>query len=223
MIYIIVFFLEILLLFFLSRNLKAKIFGFLFRVIKNEKWVIVFYSILFLPGTFVHEASHFLFSLLLFVPVGQMNLVPKLGSEDGGVELGSIPVAKTDVIRKTLIGIAPLIFGIISTFFLVSYFGKIDYWWLKIIFGYLIFEIANSMFSSKKDLEGSWVLALIIVLFIAILYFLGVRISISSDSFISVTFTEIVKKVNLFLLVPLSINLALILLSEILGKGIKRK
>lgn len=126
MIYLAIFILEIIFLFSLSKNLKGKLFRFFLKVTKNKKWTVILYSLVFLPGTFIHEVSHFLVSLFLLVPVGQMNLIPKLEGEK--LELGSVPTAKTDIIRGTLIGIAPLIFGVALIFFLISYFGELNAW-----------------------------------------------------------------------------------------------
>ena len=66
---------------------------------------------LFFIGTVVHELSHLLTSLALFVRVGKINLFgPKHDKKEGGYTLGYVEHERTDPFRGTLIGLAP-IFG----------------------------------------------------------------------------------------------------------------
>lgn len=71
---------------------------------------IVIFSLILLPGVFLHELSHFLMAKILRVPTGRFTLIPRM--ENGStLVMGSVEVAKVDFIRDTLIGAAPLISG----------------------------------------------------------------------------------------------------------------
>lgn len=178
---------EILFLYLLSRRVTSKVF----RLIRNY----YLFALLFLPGTFVHEIAHFLVALFLFVPVGQPEFMPK--KQEGGIKLGSVPIGKCDPIRRTLIGIAPIIFGLgilfVSTFYVHN----------LILLGFIVFEIGNTMFSSKKDLEGIIPVIAVIILIGLALYIWGLRINFNVDQ-------ELIKKADLFLLVPIIIDLVLV-------------
>jgi len=124
-------------------------------------------AFIFFPGTLIHELSHALMAGILLVPVHDIHLLPKL-TEDG-VILGSVEFEKTDPIRRSLIGIAPMIGGIL-VIGLVVWFGRqntilnLDLIWqigLLLLTFYLIFTVSNTLYSSKKDLEGVWIIVLI--------------------------------------------------------------
>src|SRR4030042_3650270 len=217
MIFLILLILEILILYFFSRRVVKSVYRFFYRVTKRKNWTMYLFAVLFLPGTFIHEASHFLTALFLLVPVGKLEFFPKQ-KDEGGVNLGSVAIAKTDPLRRFLIGVGPLIFGltiIFSTIYLVSTNQFIKEWWGNILAGIIIFQIANSMFSSKKDLEGAIILFVLLFIIIIILILLGVNIP---NSLSGVTFSpktlEIIKKANFFLLVPIVIDAVVFQLLE---------
>jgi hypothetical protein len=78
--------------------------------------------LLFAPGTFLHELSHLAMALALGVPTGRFVVWPMPG-EDGGLRLGSVEVAQTDLIRSSLIGVAPLVAGTAATGLIGSLLG----------------------------------------------------------------------------------------------------
>ena len=93
-VFLIIIFFEIIVLFLLSKNVTKRVYLLFFHIFKSKKIAIYVYSVIFLPGTFVHELSHFLFALFLLVPVGEVDLVPTI--EEGNVKLGSVAIGKTD-------------------------------------------------------------------------------------------------------------------------------
>lgn len=220
MIYLALIILEITILYYLSRKLVAEIYGFLYQVTKRRSWTIYLYSALFLPGTFIHEISHFLAALFLLVPVGKLELLPNI-EKDGGFKLGSVAIAKTDPLRRFLIGVAPLIFGL-SIIFSLTYFastgGIINTWWGNVLTGILIFQVANSMFASKKDLEGAIYLIIIIAFIIILFLIIGVRIPVNiSDYSLCNKSTEILKNAGLFLSIPIIIDTTVLFIFRKLG------
>lgn len=134
---------------------------------------LVVYFVLVLPGVVLHELSHWAMAKLLRVRVSRMSLGPvrKRGNK---VSLGSVRVGKVDVVRGTLIGVAPLLaasaaIGLIGNAVLgvddllasapqggwelvVAGVREIvavpDFWlWL-----YLIFALSNAMLPSESDM-----------------------------------------------------------------------
>lgn len=165
MLYVFIFLAELAVLFFSSR-LLTKSLSFL---------PINLISIIFLPGIVIHELSHFIFSSLLFVRAGEIEFTPKV--EDRSVKLGSVSIAKTDPVRRFLIGVSPVIFGTLVILATLSYLpGLRATWYFNLLIFYVLFVIGNTMFSSKKDMEGSIVLLIVIVFLSFALYFLGARI-----------------------------------------------
>ncbi len=190
-IYLILLIIEVFILYLLMRRATSKIFNLIYRLIKNKNLTTYIFAIIFLPGTFIHEMSHFLVALFLLVPVGQIELMPKF--EEREIKMGSVPVGKTDPIRRTLIGIAPIILGMIIIF--VSTPLSIA-WYFH---AYIAFEVGNSMFSSKKDLEGVLSVFIVLAIIFGILYYLGLRVNINIDP-------QIFKMADLYLLVPIGID-----------------
>ncbi len=135
------------------------------------------YFWLLAPGVILHELSHWLMAKLLFVPTGDMALFrPNKGKQasNGKVVLGYVEVFKTDPIRQSLIGLAPLITGILVLIIISTLlqfrngFGDgghigqtllnlpgdlwnslsqpINFLWL-----YLVFSVSNGMLPSAAD------------------------------------------------------------------------
>lgn len=209
---------EVILLFVVSSRMQRALSSALHAILHNRSVLIAVFAVLFFPGIFLHELSHLLIALLLQVPVGEVNLFPDLDSEENDVRMGSVAIATVDPIRRSLIGVAPIFFGfaaVLGILFFVFQPGQSLIWWELVIAFYLIFSISNTMFSSKKDLEGTPEILLAIIflalLIFAVLYFLGVRLSFDlSNSFASATWLQAVSLIDLFLLIPLAINFCLL-------------
>ena len=209
------FFTEIVALFFLSRILTRELSYLFYRVFRSRKVSIWLISILFLPGTIIHEFSHALMAKLLFVYVGKMELMPQLNGES--LKLGSVEIGKTDIVRNFLIGIAPFISGTIILLILLysayanNIFG-INIFTLLILL--LTFMISNTMYSSKKDMEGAIEFFLLIVAPIIVLYLLGVRFPIPQ-----INLESYFRMGSIFLAVPLVLDIAFISISKIFLRG----
>jgi len=177
---------------------------------------INFLSVIFLPGIIVHELSHLLVAIVLFVPVGNMEFIPK--RHGNSVKLGSVEIGKTDPIRRSLIGFAPVFvgFSIIST--AVYYFssnilflqsqGAYVFVILTIFLAYLLFAVSNTMFSSSKDMEGTAeILITLFIIFVAA-YLLGFHPQLSVlNKIFTKEFVELIRKSEFFLLAPIMIDL----------------
>jgi len=228
MLYLFLFLVELFLLFFLSKKLINALARIIFKITKSHRIVVNVLSIIFLPGTIFHELSHLLTAGLLLVPVGEISVLPEL--EEKGVKLGSVAIGRSDPIRRMFIGVAPVLLGLLTIFGLL-YFIKISndfLWWQILLSLYLIFQIGNTMFASKKDLEGTigFVLAGLIVTILALggLYFINLTIFQNLMTFLSSIdlnpLFNLFKTALFYLLVPLILDLMVILLTKLYPKEV---
>lgn len=176
-------------------------------------------SLLFFPGTLIHELSHAFMAVVLQVPVGNMKLFPQI--VNNGIKLGSVEIAQTDPLRRLFIGLGPFLFGtilLIATFFYAASNQLFENKLFILIAFYTVFEIGNTMFSSKKDMEGAFELVITIFIILLILYFIGFRLPAFNPELIfsNILIQETFKKSTLYLGVPIIIDLVLILLLKIL-------
>lgn len=219
-----IFLVELAVLLFLSKSVVRSFGQFLLKVTKSHQATVYILSFLFLPGTILHELSHALVAGILLVPVGEIDIFPKI--EGDHIRLGSAQVAQTDMLRRMMIGLAPVMVGlaiILSGLWIFqdNLLGPGELW-PKLLILYLVFEIANSMFSSKKDLEGALAffgsIFLAILLIIAVLYWFNLLPNLDFVSKFNSSIISFLKKINLFLLIPIGINLAIALLAKTVNK-----
>lgn len=223
MFFLFLFFFELFLLSFFSRTLMNSLARWLIKIFRNKKAAFIFLAVIFLPGTIVHELSHLITAGLLRVPAGKIEILPEI--EGNEVKFGSVGIAQTDLARRFLIGIAPVVFGlsVISTAILISInmFSDQMLWWQIALVLYFIFVVANTMFASQKDMEGSMVLYLVLILilfiFISAFYLTG-----NLDQIVSWTVKLDLKIVNSFfqrlagiMLIPIGLDFTLIAIARI--------
>jgi hypothetical protein len=154
---------------------------------------------------------------LLGVPVGEIEFMPKV--EGDHVKLGSVQIAHSDPLRRFLIGAAPFVIGTLILLGILFYtvqnhfFGN---YFLIFLVGYLVFEIGNTMFSSKKDMEGALELFGTIIILFIVFYLLGLRLPTFNPNLIlgQPLFQEVFKQGSIFLLVPLALDTIVILLFQ---------
>lgn len=180
------------------------------RFTRSQSVTIHLLSILFLPGVIIHELAHMFIASLLFVRVGEIEFWPQI--KEDGVKLGSVAVGKTDPFRRTLIGIAPVVVGlgviISSLWFFTSDVLQINPVIKYILLIYILFEVGNTMFSSKKDMEGTVVFVGAIVIILLAVFLAGFHAPfIWVGEFFSQASTEtVVKQAVMFLLAPIAVD-----------------
>lgn len=133
-------------------------------------------SLIFFPGVIIHELAHFFMANMLFVPTGEIEFFPQV--QEGGVKLGSVAIAKTDPIRRFFIGVAPIFAGI-GMIFLAAYYlhpFSLSLSWQTGVFFYLLFQIGNTMFSSKKDMEGAIGLGIFVAIIVLLFFLFGAKL-----------------------------------------------
>jgi hypothetical protein len=219
MLFVLLFVAQLVALYFTSRHLINQLFHAFFRITKSKRASFYLLSFLFLPGTFVHEFSHLIAAIITFVPVGHFSLWPEI-DEAGGVKLGSVAIAHTDPFRRTFIGVAPIVFGALILLGLVSYFPSIQGLFINpnlayVVIGYFVFVISNTMFSSRKDLEHSWIILLAIAIVMIGSYVLGLVPQITLES-IQGNLDSVMSLGTLFLLVPLIVDLGLVIIMKVI-------
>ena len=141
------------------------------------------FSIIFLPGVFLHELSHFLMAKVLRVPTGRFSILPRSLS-NGRLQLGYVETARSDIVRDSLIGAAPLIVGTLFVAYVaierfemrilwdVLRNGQFNLFWMGMralpnvrdfyLWFYLVFAVSSTMMPSESDRHG-WLELLISV------------------------------------------------------------
>jgi hypothetical protein len=201
-----VFIFELIVIYILSLLFVRSFTRLINRFSNNQKLLIFIYSFLFLPGTIIHELSHFFMAAILFVPVGQIHILPEIVEDR--VHLGTVSTAQTGIFRRTLIGLAPFFLGTTAIIISLVYLPTLALLWQKILVVYFIFEISNTMFSSQEDLSESWGLFVAITILVLIslygLYYFRISINFDLSPLINI------------LLFPLGINFLAFLIVRIL-------
>ena len=175
-------------------------------------------SFLFLPGTVIHEMAHAFMAILMGVNVGHMEFIPKLIGQS--LKLGSVEIAHTDPVRRLFIGIGPFLFGtilILGAFFYATKMSLFDNQLFVIVISYCIFEIGNTMFSSKKDMEGAFEVIVALIFITLVVYFAGFRIPAMNPSiiFANPLLLQTFQKADIYLAAPIGIDILLIVIIKI--------
>jgi len=138
-------------IFFLSRKNFNHFFHFFKKFFHNQNTVYTLISLIFLPGTIIHEFSHFFTAMFLFLPVKEIRIFPQF--ENNQIKLGHVLYVKKDFLRGILVGVAPF-FGALFLFFGLSFFNLFPNknLGINVALIYLIFTVSSLMFSSKQDL-----------------------------------------------------------------------
>lgn len=221
---------EFIVLFITSRFLFKSIFAILYFVFHSQKVAIFLLSLFFLPGVFVHEMAHLIVAELLQVKTHGIEFMPELSGNT--LKMGSVKVEQSDILRRLLIGIAPFIVGstilIVSLFILgniYSYsqaFSSVTSFVVTILIGIVIFVIANTMFSSKKDVEGLVETLVVSLILCGAVYFIGLRPDVWIASLLmQPKALEAAIKIGWLLSIPVGINVFVVLVSLPLLKKLR--
>jgi hypothetical protein len=137
----------------------------------------VLFALIFLPGVFLHELSHFLMAKVLRVQTGRFSLIPQ-AQTDGRLRLGYVETTSGGFLRDALIGVAPLVTGSVVVALIAIYrlqllplwdmarggdwttfwagMGAVpqypDFW----LWFYLAFTVSSMMMPSASDRQAWW-------------------------------------------------------------------
>jgi hypothetical protein len=182
-----------------SRWLGTRIQRLVFLFTGNTTVALYVYFVLLLPGTLLHELSHWLTARLLGVRTAGITLRPRVG-RDNKAQFGSVTIGRTDPIRESLIGVAPLLIGSavvvaiaawhlrplplasspIELLDILAALVRVPDAWLWL---YIMLAISNAMLPSASDRQSWHWAALIIALIIASAYLLGIGEQIPATAF----------------------------------------
>lgn len=200
----------------------------IYRFTRSHKVVVHILAIIFLPGTIIHELAHLLFAGVMLVPVGELSVIPEI--EGNGVKLGNVQIGHTDPFRRTIIGVAPVLLGmiLIFTIFLLVKIGTSP-WWQVFLALYLLFQIGNTMFSSKKDIEGSVLFVILVTVLTIIIslaiYFLAPTLAQNLWTYVNnINFefsTNFFKQASIYLIIPVVLDLLIIFLARFASSASK--
>ena len=189
------FMLTLLPLALLQRLLHREIQAVFLIASRSPEFTIALFSIIFLPGVLLHEFSHYLMAIILGVQTAKFSLVPEM-LPDGRLQLGYVETTKTDIVRDSLIGAAPLFVGGLFVAYLavarlhllplwdVLRNGQYNLFWLGVtllpqirdfpIWFYLTFTVSSTMLPSQSDRHAWLPLGVVIVVLIAFAILVGV-------------------------------------------------
>lgn len=233
------------LLLLIERWIHRHMQGVMLLLTGNPELAVVLYALPLLPGVFLHEMSHGLAAILMGARVGRISIWPKLKGQR--VQLGFIPVERTDAVRASLIGLAPLLTGS-AAILLIGYrvfgIGTVeaalvagDWAGLTtellralrasdaLIWAYVIFTVSNTMLPSQSDRQA-WTPVLLFLLLVGALTWavgLGPAIIESLSQALTTALRWLAMMCTLTIAVDLPFALLLMLVERVLErvKGVR--
>jgi hypothetical protein len=166
----------------------------LYRLTHNLPLAMTLYALLVWPGTVLHEVSHWLVAWLLGVRAELPHLLPSGFDEEGRMVLGHVVVERADLLRRSLIGVAPLAAGSGAVALLARFAFELPIPAIEMeglrsllplfeampdimqapnvwVYLYFLFAIASGMMPSPSDREAWPGLLLFIAIISALLFF----------------------------------------------------
>jgi hypothetical protein len=152
------------------------------------------FALIFFPGVFLHELSHFLVAKILAVPTGKFSLIPQ-AQPDGKLRLGYVETGSGGILRDALIGVAPLVTGSIFVAYtgiyqlhllplweyirvaewggfwagLAQVLKSSDFW----LWFYLTFTVSSTMMPSASDRHAWLPVGLLVAALVGLAVFAG--------------------------------------------------
>ncbi len=221
-VFFVLFCIQLIVLFFISRLSIRYIFYLLRSFTSSDTIVYSSIAFLFLPGTILHELSHFLMAIVLLLKVREIHIFPQW--EQNYIKLGRVLYEKKDVFRSILVGIAPIIVGLLFFWWLsILNVLQIEDIILKIIIFYIIFVISSTMFSSQQDLVDLIYVIPIVIIVAIIQYFFPINFSfITSQETIMKSINTFIYDINWYLFISTCIHAVLVSVIFILLRLLKK-
>jgi len=159
-------------LIYLQRLLHREIQSVFLILTRDPRITMAIFSIIFLPGVFLHELSHFVMAKILRVRTGHFSIFPQ-SLPDGRLQLGFVETSRADIVRDSLIGAAPLIVGMLFVAYVAVYRfemrilwdvfrnGQLSLFWMGVralprvhdfyLWFFLAFVVSSTMMPSESD------------------------------------------------------------------------
>ena len=154
----------------------------------------------------------------------------KVSSKPSVLQLGSAQIASADPIRMTLIGTAPFISGTIILWLILTIGLNLNITaititsianltnlsiYLLLLFGYLLFAISNTMFSSPSDLQSAGMPIILILIILGIFQLTNLNI----PQFITTYTTNLLSLLSIIFFLTLILNLIILFPIKLLTKN----
>lgn len=197
-------------LLYLTRRKMTQELGRLVRKLGGgDRAFLIVWSAIFLPGTIIHEVSHFLAAAMTGAKTGRVEIFPELPSKklrdpsapsNGALgmtaKLGFVETQRLGPVRGFLVGTAPLLVGLGILIWIAGPKDQILHTWTQdLILWYLFFTVANSLFLSWADVKQALPLLVIAAILGGGVYFAGIRPEIVPDSRLILLLTSLWKAV----------------------------
>lgn len=201
----------ILILYVVSRYMLTELFHFLHLFIRRRDLIFSTIAVIFLPGTILHELSHYLAATILFLQVGEIHIMPSW--KENHLQLGRVTYRKADVVRSIIVGVAPF-FGALFFFWFVGAFHLFPsvHIAITLFFGYLLFSISANMFSSKQDLVDLIYIIPICLITGTIFYITNMKISVEIPSLWLQNIANHLRTINIYITISIAIHIIMILI-----------
>ncbi len=181
-------------LLYLQRLMHREIQAVFLILTRHPGVTIGIFALIFIPGVFLHELSHFIMAQILRVRTGRFSLIPT-PMPDGRLQMGYVETERSDFVRDSLVGAAPILFGAlflawvaVERFQLAVMWDVLrnnqmdlfllgltilprlpDFW----LWFYLAFTVSSTMMPSESDRQ-SWTPPLVVIaIFLALLLLAG--------------------------------------------------
>lgn len=215
---------SIILLYLTRRKLTVELGKLIRRFGGGHRTFAIVWSLIFLPGTIIHEISHFFAAAITGTHTGRIEIFPTLprggiGQEEApkNIHLGSVQTQELGLFRGFLVGAAPFLVGLGLLIWIAGQLqvtplrqgfeglasDKIQVTWPLLFKLYLFFNVANSLFLSWVDFRHALPLIIVGVLLGGILYAIGVQPIIAPNSVV----LEIAARLQTALLWSVGINI----------------
>lgn len=214
---------ELLLIFYFSRQIFIMLYALFYLPTHHQTLSKTIVTLLFIPGTAIHEFSHAIMARLLGAQVGDIMLYPHKDKETGEFKAGSCEIEKVDPVRLSLIGVAPTIIGFILLSFIVYYMFNFSPPFnnpieaigilskpINYVFLFLLFMISATMFTSKKDIQELFIVIPALTIIVLLFYYAGFRFTLTEG--MSQFLISILKRATFVLGITTVVNVAIYLI-----------
>lgn len=189
----------------LKREINGRLLHVGWLLFHHEQAAVLLYFLIILPGVVIHEVSHLIMAALLGVRAGDLSLRLKMRRKE--IQLGSVQVARTDVVRESLIGLAPLIGGSLTILLIADFAfniplpgqggpmrrlayiaNHVDVLLRRpnaVLWLYLVFAISNAMLPSPSDRQPWQALGLFVGIVAGAVLFLNGGLPQLPDSLVA--------------------------------------
>ena len=214
----------------LQRSLHREIQAILLIITRSPSLTIAIFSMFFFPGVFLHELSHLTMAKLLGVQTGKFSLLPRV-MDDGRLQLGYVEASSSDFLRDSLVGLAPLISGMLFIAFAANIPMHLTIMWDTLrngqwsllfaglqelptvqdfwVWFYATFAVSTTMMPSESDRHAWLPLGLVTIILLGVAVVAGAGPWMLAN--LAPPFNQFLRGTAVILLVSITVHILLIL------------